>query len=871
LPSGIVINGVERHERLSEGRSLLELLRDELHLTGAKPACGEGACGACTVLLDGEPTRACVTAASDAAGRTVTTVEGLSVDGRLHLIQEAFLAVGAIQCGYCTPGMVVAAAALLAESPAPTRSEIRSALAGNVCRCCAYGRIEQAVQRAGAAMRDDGSEPGLHESGSPRSAAFWEFRPRAPWDRVSAERREYFELLGDGLVLILAPGKRQPRRRSAAWPEGGGAWLHVGGDGIVTAFTGKVDIGQDNRTALSLLLAEELRVAPGAVRLAMGDTDLCPFDLGTFGSRSLPDAGEDLRATAASARELLVDLAATRLNVARERLEAVEGKVRGGGRAIGYGELALGLRRVEAASAEAPLTPPKHWRHGGHPVARATGRTLVTGTHLFASDLTRPGMLHGRVLHPPVYDATLRSVDLEGARAIVGVTVVHENDFVGVAAADCDSAERALAAVEAQWSPLDHPAERDLTEHLRAHPVEVLGWQGAVEREQGDVERALSAAEVRLQASYTTAYIAHVALETRVALADWEDGRLTVWTGTQQPFFVRYELAAALGVAEEQIRVIVPDTGGGFGAKHTEAQAIAAARLARAAGRPVKVALSREEEFRFTYMRPASVIDVRSGAKRDGAITAWDFRNINSGAAGLAPPYEVADQRTSFQPADSPLPQGPYRALASTANHFARESQIDELAHALGLDPLELRLRNLADERLAAVLRAAAERAQWTRARSEDRGGFGIGIACGAEKDGRVATCAHVRVIDDELEILRIVAAYDCGAIVNPATVESQIEGAIVMGLGGALFEAIHFDSGRVLNPSLRSYRVPRFSDVPPIEVVLLDRPEIASAGAGETPIIAVAPALANAIFAASGARIRSLPLLQDGRLASPR
>jgi CO/xanthine dehydrogenase Mo-binding subunit len=340
-----------------------------------------------------------------------------------------------------------------------------------------------------------------------------------------------------------------------------------------------------------------------------------------------------------------------------------------------------------------------------------------------------------------------------------------------------------------------------------------------------------------------------------------------VWTGTQQPFFVRYELAAALGVDEEQVRVIVPDFGGGFGSKHTEGEAIAAALLARVAGAPVRVALTREEEFRHTFMRPAAVIDVRSGAHLDGTITAWDFRNVNSGSAGLAPPYAIADQSVAFQPAHSPLPQGAYRALAATANNFARESHVDELAHALGLDPLELRLHNVADERLAAALRAAAERADWSQAREQAEPGAGVGIAGGIEKEGRVATCAQVRVGDGQLEILRIVTAYDCGAIVNPATVESQIEGALVMGLGGALFEAVRFQPGRIVNASLHTYRVPRFTDVPPLELVLIDRPEIPPAGAGETPIVALAPALANAIYHACGLRIRSLPLLRDNRL----
>ncbi len=874
LPRGqLKVDGQERHASVAGGRSLLAVLREELDVTSAKPACGEGACGACTVLLDGLPVRACVTSASDAVGRSVTTVAGLAEGERLSALQQAFLAEGAVQCGYCTPGMLVAATALLAQNAKPTSAQVRAALSGNVCRCCAYPRIERAVLRAAQASQIDSAlaaDAGRRERievSHPSSGSFSEFRPAVPWDRVEPTQREYFELLGDGLVVVLAPGARSGGMQPAGFRPQGGAWLHVGAEGIVTAFTGKIDMGEDNRTALSLLVAEELRVKPDAVRLVMGDTDLCPSDPGTFGSRSLPDAGEDLATAAAAARELLIELGSQRLALPRGDLELRAGELRGSGRTIRYGELVRGQRRLASASPGAPRTPPRAWRHAGHPAQRATGRVLVSGEHRYPSDLSRPGMLHGVVLRAPAYGAKLQAVNLAPAAAMDGVTVVHEDELVAVAGPDLATATRALAAIESDWSDSPQPSEAELAAYLRAHPVEVLGWQGASSHAEGDVEAALTSADARLQATYASPYIAHVALETRVALAEWQQERLTVWTGTQQPFFVRYELAAALGVAEDQVRVIVPDFGGGFGSKHTEAQAIAAARLARAAGAPVRVALSREEEFRHTFMRPAAVIDVRSGATRDGTITAWDFLNVNSGAPGLAPPYKIANRRLAFQPADSPLPQGPYRALASTANHFARESHIDELAHLLDLDPLDLRLRNVADERLAEVLRTVAERARWSAARAHARPGVGIGIACGIEKEGRVATCAQVQLSGDELEIQRIVTAYDCGAIVNPLNVESQIEGALLMGLGGALFEAIHFHDGRICNASMNSYRVPRFTDVPPIEIVLIDRPEIPAAGAGETPIVAIAPALANAIFHACQARIRTLPLLSDGRL----
>jgi nicotinate dehydrogenase subunit B len=831
----ITVNGGVQSVTAIEGRSLLTVLREDLGLTGAKPGCGEGACGACTVLLDGEPVRACVAPAADAAGRTVTTVEGLSCDGRLTPVQRAMAAEGAIQCGYCTPGMVMSATALLTRNPDPTSAEIRKAMSGNVCRCCAYGRIERAIHCAAAEMRG-----GRHVTGGPdgeptdlpRSVVFWEFRPRVPWDLAPLTEREYFELLGDGLVTVLAPDEAPPE---SFWPAGGGAWLHYAVDGTVTAFTGKVEVGQDNRTALCLIVADELQVAPAVVRLAMGDTDVCPFDIGTWGSRSLPGAGEDLRRCAAGAREWI----------------ACNG--RPGPR----------TRALEVVSRDVLLQAPARWRCRGRPSPRVGGRALLGGAHRFASDLMLPGMLHGRLLRAPAYGAQLTSVELGAARALPDVTVVHEGQFVGVCAPSRSMVKRALAAIDARWGAVEAPGESELEAHLRSRPTEGVGWEAPVREERGDVERALAAAAARVTGTYTTAYLAHASLETRVAIAEWRDGRLMVWTGAQQPFMIRAELSAALGVAEEKVRVMVPDVGGGFGSKHTEHEALAAARLAQAAGRPVKVALDREEEFRSSYARPAAVIDIRAGASASGRIAAWEHLNVNSGAAALRCPYEATDQRVVFQPADSPLPQGPYRALAATANNFARESAVDELADAAGIDPLEFRLRNLSDERLIAVLIAAADRARWTERRAEAGDGAGIGIACGVEKGGRVATCVRVHVAGEaEPEILGIVTAYECGAIVNPDNVTRQIEGATVMGLGGALFEAIHFDSGRILNASLHEYRVPRFADVPPIDVVLLDRPEIPPAGAGETPIITLAPALANALVAAGARRPRSLPIL---------
>jgi isoquinoline 1-oxidoreductase len=438
---------------------------------------------------------------------------------------------------------------------------------------------------------------------------------------------------------------------------------------------------------------------------------------------------------------------------------------------------------------------------------------------------------------------------------------VHDGDFLAVAAPDPRTAEKAAAAVHANWKTEPQPSSRELFEYLKANPT------GEPQRAQeaGSIESALSSAEVKLRQTYHVAYIAHAPLEPRAALAEWsDDGRLTVWTGTQRPFGVRSELAQAFHLSEDRVHVMMPDMGSGYGGKHTGECAVEAARIAKAAKKPVKLVWTREEEFTWAYFRPAGVIEIASGARRDGTITAWDFHNYNSGAAGIRGTYNIANQRVEFHPTKSPLRQGSYRALAATANHFARESHIDELAHAVGMEPLEFRLRNLTDERQKNVLKAATDKFGWARFKSG--AGRGVGIACGFDKNGYVATCVDL-LIDRSgaVKLNRVVTAWDSGAVVNPDGLRNQIEGANVMGIGGALFEAIQFENGRILNPRFSRYRVPRFGDVPAIETVLVGSKDIQPAGAGEIPIVGLAPAIGNAIFAATGMRLRSLPLAPAG------
>ncbi len=685
-------------------------------------------------------------------------------------------------------------------------------------------------------------------------------------------RREFFKVLGGGLVVCACAGpvlSQESGRRSGGdeeVPQSISAWLHIGEDGTVTVYTGKVEMGQNIRTSLSQQVAEELRVPIESIQMVMGDTSLTPFDMGTFGSRTTPTMGPQLRSVSAAAREDLIELAAKRWAVKGSALVARNGKITDpqSKRSISYGELTKGQELVSVIGDDPALESPAQWKFAGSPIPKANGRDFVTGKHRYTSDLTRPGMLYGKVVRPSAFRANLKSVDSSAAEKIPGVAVVHDGNFVGVAAPDAAIATKAQQAIKAEWTAPVQTSEATLFEDLKKPATKESDNPGGPPRYQsGSIEQGFAAAENTHSQTYTVHYIAHVPLEPRAAVAEWKDGKLTVWTGTQRPFAVRDELAQAFRIPAASVRVMVPDTGAAYGGKHTGDAAVEAARLAKAAGKPVKLVWTREEEFTWAYFRPAGVIEVKSGISKDGKVVAWQFDTYNAGPAGLRGAYEIPNQHIEFHPTDPPLRQGSYRGLAAPANHFAREVHMDELAHLCGMDPLEFRLKNLTDARARTVLQAAADKFGWGREKSSATRGFGI--ALGMEKGSYVATCVELAIAERSVICKRVVEAFECGAVVNPNGLRNQVVGAVMMGMGGALFESIHFENGRILNPHLADYRVPRFSDMPQIEVEVLDRKDLAPAGSGETPIMAVAPAISNAIFAATGNRLRSLPMVPEG------
>ncbi|MCC6588821.1 MAG: molybdopterin-dependent oxidoreductase [Bryobacterales bacterium] len=642
----------------------------------------------------------------------------------------------------------------------------------------------------------------------------------APAYTFTPTRREFVEVLGAGVVLTIFSRNAEAQQSTQA------ARLHLGDDGTVTLFSGKVEGGQGARTELAMAAAEELRLPLEKVRVVLADTDLTPNDGITAGSRSTPSTVPAVRKACAAARQI------------KEQRGAKS-----------YGELAKGTRLDD----DADLTKTEDWRLLGTAHHHLEARAIVTGEHKYPSDIQWPNMLYGAVLRAPAYNSTLRYLDTSVVPK--NVTVVREGNFVGCTAPTSYEARKAVAALaaKAQWQTGPHPPSSGLAEYLKTHTR-----GGGRANENGAVDAELSKSAQRLKATYSLPYIQHAPMEPRAAVAEWNDGRLTVWTATQNPFGVRDQVAKAFSIPIEKVHVIVPDFGGGFGGKHTGETAIEAARLAKDAGRPVSLRWTRAEEFTWAYFRPAGVFDIQAGLDGAGRMTAWDFTNYNAGTAGIASPYR-APSRTKFVQCESPLREGSYRGIAATANNYARECFIDELAAAAKMSPLEFRLNNLENDRLKDVLRAAAERFAYERRAKQRKQNTGIGIACGTEKGSYVAACVEVEC-GETLRVTEFCTAFECGAILNPSNLKAQVEGSIIQGLGAALSEEMVFEGGKLQNGSFQKYRVPRFRDVPKLDTLLVNRKDLPPAGAGETPIIVVAPAIAAAIYQGSGRRVRQMP-----------
>jgi len=691
---------------------------------------------------------------------------------------------------------------------------------------------------------------------------------------LSLSRRKFLKWMGGGIVILFAV--RDPffleaqRQRGQQLPEDFNAFLRVAEDGRVSCFTGKIEMGQGVVTSLAQMLADELEVPLESVDMVMGDTDLCPWDMGTWGSMTTRFFGPPLRAAAAEARAVLLELASQHLRTTPSQLVAEAGIIYHKlqrEKKVSYAQLARGKRIAKHLEGKAPQEKPDDFTIVGEPLLRLDSVEKVTGRAKYAGDLRKPGMLYARILRSPAHDAQRIMVDTSAVRNIEGAQVVQDGDMIAVLHQDPELAEIALEQIKAEYKKSDSELdENTIFDHLLQ-----VAPEGEVVSEEGGLAEGEKISKSVIENTFLDGYVAHASIETHTALAKVEGNKATIWASTQNPFGVKDEVASVLGFPAENVRVITPWVGGGFGGKASNRQTGEAARLAKLTGKPVQVAWTRAEEFFYDTFRPAAVVKVKAGIDGSGRMTLWDYGVYFAGERGSQHYYDIPHHRTmSFgsgwrgTPGSHPFGTGAWRAPANNTNTFARESHVDALAAAAGMDPLEFRLKNLKDERMIRVLRAVAKKFGWTPAKVPSSRGYGI--ATGIDAGTYVAHMAEVEVDKKTMQVRvkRVACAQDMGLSINPEGSKIQMEGCIMMGLGYALREDIHFKGGEIFNRNFDSYEIPRFSWLPKIETVLIEDRNAAPQGGGEPAIIAMGGVLANAIFDAVGARVCQLPMTSE-------
>ena len=697
---------------------------------------------------------------------------------------------------------------------------------------------------------------------------------RAVMAEKGMKRRNFFKILGGGIVLLFNPFSfgsllALPAEQRRTLTKDYNAFLHIAEDGTVTCFTGKIEMGQGIVTSLPQMMADELNVPLEKMKIVMGDTELCPWDAGTWGSLTTRAFGPAMRAAAAEARAVLVQMASAKLGVPAGQLEVREGtviSVMDASKSVTYGELAKGKRLEKYLDVKPPVEDHTKFTVVGKSLKHSDAYDKVTGRTKYTGDLKLPGMLHARLLRPPSHGATLVSADLSGAEAIEGVRVVRDGDFIAVLSEERDLVDLAVVRIEAQYS-YDEMKVSDETvfDHINKGEYRVNVVSSA-----GDTEAAPTLCDKLFDQEYHDPYLAHAPIETHTALARFEGDKLTVWASTQSPFGLQDSLVREFGMPLEKVRVITPFVGGGFGGKSPHRQGIEAAKLARITGRPVMVVWTRDEEFFYDTFHPASVVKVRSGIDGEGKIILWDYHVYLAGTRGADTIYDVPNQRITSYREDRdrypvhPFGTGAWRAPNNNTNTFARETQIDIMAASAGIDPLEFRLKNLSDEKMKGVLKAAADRFGYIAGKTPS--GRGIGISCGTDAGTWVAHIAEVKVSErtGRVKVLRLVCAQDMGLCVNPQGALLQMEGCLTMGLGYTLTEEVKYEGGNIRDRNFDSYQIPRFSWLPELDCVIMDRKDQPPQGGGEPAIIGVGAAVGNAIFDATGARLFRVPFTPE-------
>jgi nicotinate dehydrogenase subunit B len=686
-------------------------------------------------------------------------------------------------------------------------------------------------------------------------------------------RREFIKKLGAGLFIIFAVkpfGLMAEEEEDKVKREDFNLYLRIREDGRVECYTGKIEMGQGITTSLAQALAEELEVELNSIEMIMGDTDLCPYDAGTWGSMTTRFFDPILRAAAIEARMELVKLAATELKLPEDQLKPENGYIvstRDNSIKISYGALTKGKKLVKTVRRAPVFKKPAELKQVGKQILATNALLKVTGKAKYSGDIHLPGMLYAAINRPPAHGCKLLSIDKSRAEAMEGVKVIVIENLVAALHNNPNIAANAAAAIQTEWSKPEVLAnDKTIFKYL----VE-QGKETRIVEEKGNLETGFAEADFVLEAEYHDGYKAHASIETHTATARFEGDKLIIWASTQTPFGTRKELSTKLNLPLEKVQVKPILLGGGFGGKIYNNQAIEAAMLARESGTPVQLAWTRAEEFMYDQFRHAAVMQIKAGVKKSGKIVAWKYNIYCAGNRGVNDFYGIPNLRSALYDKKGihPFGTGAWRAPGNNTTTFARESHIDLLADKIGMDPLTFRLVNVSDSKMERTLRLAAETFQYTTAKpGKNRG---CGIALGFDAGTFVAIIAEVEVNPSTgvVKVLRVVCAQDMGQVVNPHGARVQTEGGITMGLGYALYEDVTFNWGEVTVKNFDTYEITTFSTTAPVEAVFVDDMNAPPQGGGEPAIICVGGAIANAVFHASGARVNQMPVTAERILAN--
>jgi isoquinoline 1-oxidoreductase len=688
-------------------------------------------------------------------------------------------------------------------------------------------------------------------------------------NEITVDRRDFLKLTGGGLLVLFSFANTikafQEDQREGKLPTDFNAFLRIDEKGNVTCFTGKIEMGQGIITSLAQMLADELDVKIDSIKMIMGDTDLCPFDSGTWGSMTTRFFGPPLRAAAAEARIVLIEMASEKLNIPKEKLSAKNGYVfetANKKRKISYAQLTKG-KIIERHLKETPKVKDfSEFQIVGKSFTRVDAKEKVTGKAIFTADLKLPGMLYAKIVRPPAHGAKLVEVDFSEAKKIDGVEVVKDGELAAVLHKYPDVAERALQKIKATFLPSENKLNN---ENLYDHFLNVAG-NAQVKLKKGDLKEGEGKSIQKYEETFYDNYIAHSPIEPHAALAKMEGEKLTIWASSQTPFGTREDVAKNLGMSKKNVRVIVPFIGGGFGGKITNFQALEAARLAKLTGKPIMVSYTRKEEFFYDAFHPASLIKIKTGLNRNNEITFWDYSSYFAGDRGAYTFYSVPNQilKTYYAKKGNqghPFNVGAWRGPNNNTNTFARESMMDLLALKAEMDPYDFRMKNLNDKKFIELLEVAAHKFGY-KSSSKFPSGRGFGMSLGDDAGSAVAMFAEVDVDKNtgKVTVNKITCSQNMGLAINPEGATIQMEGCITMGMGYALTEEVQFKNGEVLNQNFDSYEIPKFSWLPKIETIILDKQNEPPQGGGEPAIIAVGAAIANAIFDKVGVRLHTLP-----------